>query len=85
MKTYMKDNIIQSVIQKPFRKSFLSSYKNAEFSYGYKSGHDTTIRVEKTYQFSGWQKIRNIKRFKNIRLQQVMYITLNVWKFGKGM
>lgn len=71
----MKDNIMQSIMQKPFRKSFLSSCKNAAFSYVYKSGYDTTSKVELTNQFSGWQKIINIKMFKSIKLQQVIYVT----------
>lgn len=71
----MKDNITQSIIQKPFRKSFHSSCKNAEFSYVYKPGHDTTSKVELTNRFSGWQNIRNIKMFKSIKLQQVIYVT----------
>lgn len=65
---------MQLSLQQPFRKSFLSSSKNSDFSYGYKDSHDTTSRVELTNQFSGWQKIKNIKMFKNIKLQQVIYM-----------
>jgi len=36
-------------------------------------------------QFSGWQKISNVKMFKNIKLQLLTCITLNTWKFGKRM